>query len=367
MISALYVHIPFCKQKCKYCDFASFAGRENQISTYLDALAREASSVALRRFDTLYIGGGTPSLLSVAQWEKLVRLLEENFGPVSRYDESTVEANPESLTKEKLIFLRQSGFNRLSIGLQSFDDKLLSVLGRVHTVADFLKAYQTARESGFDNISVDVMAGLPQQTFEMFANGLNRLAELRPEHISVYGLQIEEGTPFFMQGVTCDQELMRRMLEYTHERLIQAGYHHYEISNFALKGRESRHNSHYWRYGRYIGLGSAAASFTGGIRRQNTADISAYIQKITAGQSAVEFQEHLTGVAREGEKMLLALRQLDGVVPSVKAQQFFNRALEEHIRRGLLVRDGKKVKLSNEGLYLANEVFRSFVAPFDEL
>ena len=366
-MTGLYIHIPFCKQKCNYCDFASFAGREFLIDNYLRALAQQAAAVPVKRCDTLYVGGGTPSLLSVAQLEKLVTLTEKNFLPVSKFTESTFEANPESITKEKISFLHAAGFNRFSVGLQSFKDDELKLLGRVHTSADFLRAWEILRICGVTNINVDLIAGLPGQTLAKFLDSLEKLISLSPEHISVYGLQIEEGTPFFERGVICDQLLMRRMLEETRARLTNAGYHHYEISNFARPGFESKHNLNYWQYGEYVGLGSAAASFIEGVRSQNISDVETYISRVANKQSPVEFSETLDGKAREGEKLLVGLRQLDGVEITPVQQQFFGGEIGKHLARGLLIPDGKKVKLSEEGLYLANEVFCSFVAPFEEV
>ena len=364
-MTGLYIHIPFCKQKCNYCDFASFARRENFIDDYLDALSQEAASVQRKSFDTLYVGGGTPSLLTCAQLEKLRALIEKNFSSVSSFTESTFEANPESLTKEKISLLRAAGFNRFSVGLQSFNDDELKMLGRVHTSADFLRTWENLRACGVQNINVDLIAGLPGQTLEKFLDSLEKLISLSPQHISVYGLQIEEGTPFFERGIVCDQLLMRKMLEETRARLKNAGYHHYEISNFARPGFESKHNLNYWQYGEYVGLGSAAASFVGGVRRQNVPDMQVYIRRMKAQESVVSFSEQLAGKVLEGEKLMVGLRQLDGVEITPVQQEFFGPELEKHIQHGLLVRDGKKVKLSDEGLFLANEVFYSFVAPFE--
>lgn len=366
-MTGLYIHIPFCKQKCNYCDFASFAGKDFLREDYLEALAKEAARYAGQRCNTLYVGGGTPSLLTLSQLEKLVTLITKNFSPISSFSESTFEANPESLTREKISFLSQAGFNRFSVGLQSFHEDELKMLGRVHTVADFVHAFETLRAHGVKNINVDLIAGLPGQTLERFLQSLEKLAELTPEHISVYGLQIEEGTPFFERGIVCDQLVMRRMLEETRARLQVAGYHHYEISNFARPGFESQHNTHYWQYGEYIGLGSAAASFIGGVRRQNAPDIAEYIRLVQTGQPTQVFSEELSGPAREGEKLVVGLRQLDGVEITPVQAIFFGSEIEKHIRNGLLVRVGKKVKLSEEGLFLANEVFCSFVAPFENV
>ncbi len=366
MKTGLYIHLPFCKQKCNYCDFASFAGREFLIDDYLRALEREAASSPVKKFETLYVGGGTPSVLSPVQLDRLVKIIETHFGSVSSFEESTCEANPESLSTEKITLLKRAGFNRLSLGLQSFNNEELETLGRVHDAQTFLRAYETARADGFENVNVDLIAGLPGQTLGGFLQGLRRLLALSPEHISVYGLQIEEGTPFFERGIVCDQPLMRRMLEETHSVLTGAGYHHYEISNFALPGREAKHNTHYWNDGDYIGLGSAAASFLEGERRQNVSDAGEYIRRIDAQKSPVDFCEKLEGKARAGERLMLALRKLDGVELCPADEALFGQEIEKHVKSGLLLRDGKKVKLSFEGLFLANEVFCSFVAPFEE-
>lgn len=366
MNTGLYIHLPFCKQKCKYCDFASFAGQENLVEPYLDALSKEAACSPVKNFQTLYVGGGTPSLLSADQLAALCQVIVQNFGPIAAFSESTLEANPESLTPQKIAVLREFGFNRLSLGLQSFNDAELKTIGRVHNAATFLKAYQTARQGGFTNINVDLIAGLPGQTLDSFLHSLAQVVSLSPEHLSVYGLQVEENTPLFESGFVCDQLLMRRMLEQTHWRLEQAGYHHYEISNFAKPGREARHNTLYWHNGPYVGLGSSAASYTGGVRRQNTPSVSDYIRCMTEGKSPVVFSERLAGKAREGESVLLGLRLLDGLMLSSRQEQFFGKEIEKHIQNGLLERAGKKVKLTFEGLFLANEVFCSFVAPFEE-
>jgi len=366
MKRGLYIHIPFCKQKCNYCDFASFAGQENQLDAYLGALAHEAALYKGIGCNTLYVGGGTPSLLATHQLNRLGKIIRKNFNAVANFKESTFEANPESLTEAKIATLRELGFNRLSMGLQSFHDEELKTLGRVHTVAQFLTAYQAARAGGFTNINVDLIAGLPGQTRENFKQNLEKLVALEPEHISVYGLQIEEGTPFFAQGVVCDQALMRQMLEDTHDMLTEVGYHHYEISNYAKPGQEALHNTNYWKNGEYLGLGSAAASYRWGTRRQNISSLADYIFCMENGKSPLAYEEHLTGKAHEGETLMLAFRQLDGVEITPQQQAFFGKEIEKHIQNGLLTQVGKKVKLTREGLFMASEVFRSFVAPFED-
>ncbi len=366
MKRGLYIHIPFCKQKCFYCDFASYPGQEPLLDDYLAALSHEAALNKEIACQTLYVGGGTPSLLAHHQLERLAKIIRKNFQPVPAFLESTFEANPESLTPAKISTLRNLGFNRLSLGLQSFHDNELKTLGRVHTAAQFLQIYQAARSGGFSNMNVDLIAGLPGQTLESFTASLHRLADLRPEHLSVYGLQIEEGTPFFERGVVCNDSLMRHMLEHTHEFLTAVGYHHYEISNYALPGYEAKHNTIYWQNGEYVGLGCAAAAYRGGVRRQNTPVLKDYIFDMLNGKSPLVFSEQLIGKARIGEGLMLALRLLDGVYLSDEQKAFFGPQIQKHIQNGLLTQDHKKVKLSKEGVYLANEVFRSFVAPFED-
>ena len=365
-MSGLYIHIPFCRQKCRYCDFASFAGAEALIDDYLAALDKEASFYSSLHFDTLYIGGGTPSLLSAPQLQRLCQIISKRFAPLSSFAESTLEANPESCTAEKLAVLKQAGLNRLSLGLQSFDDSVLKRIGRVHDVKTFLQAYDAARRAGFENISVDLIAGLPGQSKEMFLSGLEKLIALAPEHISVYGLQVEEGTPFYKEGVQSDDELLRQELEQTHFRLASAGYKHYEISNFALPGRESRHNLNYWQNGPYLGLGSAAASYLGGVRRSNVSSLRGYLHCMQQNKSPQEFAEQLGGKEKEGEQIMLGLRMLDGVKLSLRQKEMFRREIAELLARGLVEQKDDFIKLTFEGMFLANQAFMAFVGPFEE-
>lgn len=365
-MTGLYIHIPFCRQKCRYCDFVSFAGAQRYIDDYLSALDREAVSYSSQKFDTLYIGGGTPSMLSAAQLDRLCRMIVRRFAPISAFRESTLEANPESLHPDKLRVLKEAGFSRLSIGLQSFDDAVLKRMGRIHDVRTFLKAYEQARQAGFDNINVDLIAGLPEQTEAMFLKGLERLALLKPEHISVYGLQVEEGTPFYQEGVRSDEDLLRSELEKTHFSLQEAGYVHYEISNFALPSRESLHNINYWQNGEYTGLGPSAASYRDGMRSTHTADLERYLHLVREGKPLTDFSERLTGKAKEGESLMLGLRMLNGVRVSALQRRMFDAEINDLVRRKLVERNGDLIKLTFEGIFLANQAFMAFVGPFDD-
>lgn len=364
-VAGLYVHIPFCKQKCGYCDFASFAGQEEKVEGYLSALFKEAATCRGPSFSTLYVGGGTPSLLSLAQLEKLGQWLARDFG--FHFVESTLEANPESFSLEKAQLLRAQGFNRISIGLQSFDDNTLKRIGRIHTVDMFLRAYQAARKAGFTNINVDLIAGLPEQTEAQFIEGLKRVIALGPEHLSVYALQVEEGTPFYRQGVQADEDLVRREWEQTHFLLTESGYTHYEISNFARPGYESKHNLNYWQNGEYVGIGSAAASYQNGTRRSNVPGLTEYLHRMQNKESPVDFTEHLTGKAQLGEQIMLGLRMLGGVQLTAEQQDAFSAEIRELCERGLVEQNGDLLKLTFEGMFLANQAFMAFVGPFDTL
>lgn len=363
-MSGLYLHIPFCRQKCHYCDFVSFACKEELIDSYLCALDTEASLFGQQTFDTLYIGGGTPSILSVNQLDVLCEIVSRHFAPISSFSESTVEANPESLTPEKLKLLKQLGINRLSLGLQSMNDYVLKRIGRVHDVNTFLAVYNQARQVGFENISIDLIAGLPEQSEQDFLTGLKQVLDLKPQHLSVYGLQIEEATPFATAGVKVDDELLRKELEQVHFILHEAGFVHYEISNFALPNFESRHNLAYWKNQEYLGLGPSAASYQKGQRHSNTSDLREYLRCMRFGKPAVEFSEKLTGKAKEGEAIMLGLRMLEGVHLTPHQQALFSDEIEDICQRGLVTLEDDLLKLTFEGMFLANQAFMAFVGPF---
>lgn len=364
-MSGLYIHIPFCRQKCRYCDFPSFAAQEEMIDAYLAALQQEAALYPNAQFNTLYIGGGTPSLLTEKQLSYLLDIITWRFGGLSSFEECTMEANPESLTAEKLNLLKDAGLSRLSLGLQSFNDAVLKKIGRIHQVSTFLKAYEQARKAGFENINVDLIGGLPGETEEDFIKGVEKLVALDPMHISVYGLQVEEGTPFAKDGISTDEDVLRRELEKVHEVLGHAGYQHYEISNYARPGHESKHNMNYWQNGSYLGLGSAAASYLNGERRYNVLDVKEYLRRMEFGLSPVESAESLTGKAKEGERIMLGLRMLGGIKLSEEQSQMFASEIEELCARGLVSRQGDLLKLTFEGMFLANQAFMAFVGPFD--
>ena len=360
----LYVHIPFCRRKCNYCDFASLAGRDDLIAPYLLALKAEARRYKelFARPDTLYIGGGTPSLPEPPELAELLSILEEAFGPLKNMKETTFEANPESLTAEKIELLKAAGVSRVSLGLQASQDGLLSGLGRLASFDDFSRVFGRLRLAGFKNINVDLMTGLPGQTPAHFQETLERTLDLRPEHLSFYALEVHEGTAFAAQGVREAPEEAAAMFESALPAIEAAGLRHYEISNFARAGRESLHNLNYWDQGDYLGLGSAAASHMGGLRRSNTKDPELYIRTAAGPEGpALEYSETLTPEQRRAEKIMLGLRKTGGIELPDDIFIEFKERFDRLSALGLLEVAGRRVKIKKEALYISNAVFREFV------
>lgn len=312
----IYVHIPFCVSKCNYCDFCSFVRTDGEkMRLYCAELARrlEKYREACGEYsvDTVYFGGGTPTLLPIACFDTLFGALKENFR-ISENCEISCECNPATADFEYFRGLRALGVNRLSIGLQSANDSELRILGRAHRFADFVRSFEDARRAGFDNISADVMYGIPEQTADSFARTLERLCELSPEHISSYGLKIEENTPFFKRRAELalpDEDTELKMYLLLTDILAKNGYHKYEISNFSRVGRESKHNLRYWRAEEYLGFGVAAHSYFGGERFGNGRDLSAFLR----GEDITEERYALTEREMIEEYVMLRLRLAEGV------------------------------------------------------
>ena len=314
-----------------------------------------------RKPDTLYIGGGTPSELSAAEIRELFAVLRRAY-PESRFVESTFEGNPESLTPEKLDILAGAGVSRLSIGLQTADDALLRSIGRRHTAAEFAEVFRAARRAGSFSISVDLMHGLPGQTLESLSETLDFTLALGPDHVSIYGLQVEDRTLFAKRGVEPDEDLGRAMLELALRRLAEAGLRHYEISNFARQGHESRHNRIYWNDGEYVGLGCGAASHLGGIRSTNVDRVLSYCDAVEVGRRPIAESESLAGRKKLGEKAFLGLRLIDGFEPGAELEREFAPQWRKLENQGLVRRDGGRARLTPEGIYLANQAFMEFVS-----
>lgn len=345
---SLYIHIPFCVRKCGYCDFLSAPADEKARDRYVQALLMEieryqGTETADRRIRTLYIGGGTPSTLSVKQLECIIQKIKCTFN-ICDDIEASMEMNPGTASKEKCRALYQMGINRLSIGLQSTNDKELKTLGRIHSYEDFLNTYTWCREAGFQNINVDLMAALPYQTVESYTSGLRKIIRLAPEHISAYSLILEEGTSFYQKyNSGCyplpDEEQERLMYRETEQILAQAGYERYEISNYAKKGYACRHNLVYWQGGDYLGLGLGSSSYMDGVRFHNTTDFDTYVNQ----NAYVEDREELSVQAKMEEFMFLGLRVMAGVSGPEFEKRFgktmedvYGDVLRKHEEEGLL-------------------------------
>ena len=389
---SLYIHIPFCVRKCGYCDFLSAPADEKARDRYVQALLMEieryrGTETADRKIKTLYIGGGTPSILSVNQLDCIMQKIKCTF---NFYDdiEVSMEMNPGTASKEKCRALYQMGINRLSIGLQSTNDKELKTLGRIHSYEDFLNTYTWCREAGFQNINVDLMAALPYQTVESYTTGLRKIIRLAPEHISAYSLILEEGTPFYQKyNSGCyplpDEEQERLMYRETEQILAQAGYERYEISNYAKKGYACRHNLVYWQGGDYLGLGLGSSSYMDDVRFHNTTDLDTYVNQ----GAYVEDREELSVQAKMEEFMFLGLRVMAGVSGTEFEKRFgktmedvYGDVLRKHEEEGLLQIERKedrkeaaaaepakgktnieKVMLTTNGVDVSNYVFADFL------
>ncbi|MGN0732797.1 MAG: radical SAM family heme chaperone HemW [Emergencia sp.] len=362
----IYIHIPFCLARCRYCGFYSMAGSTaDERRCYVDGLIEDIHEYGRvygeqRIVDTVFIGGGTPSILEHGEIERIMSALRGAFA-VADDAEITIESNPKTLDREKLAEYRRAGVNRLSIGLQSFDPGCLKTLGRVHTVEDFVQNYEMARECGFDNINIDLMFAIPGHTMGIWEDTLDRAIALKPEHISFYSLQIEEGTPLYEMFITGEfdqipDDLDRIMYHRAIEKLKAAGYEHYEISNAARPGKACRHNLKYWSMEEYLGIGSGASSYMEGVRfteepvfefHENSLqdDMSEYVftgLRKTCGISLSDFQE------RFGMKLWEAFGDR-------------RESLSEFFDSGLLVESGDRLYLSEEGLDVSNMIMAEFV------
>ena len=366
-MEGLYIHIPFCSGKCGYCSFVSFAVTPPERARYLSALEKEMAFFSGRNPETLYVGGGTPSELEPEQIKKLLLSVGRHFRPVGDFRESTFEVNPESISREKIMLLRQFGVNRISMGLQASQDSLLKTLGRRHDYAQFCRAYEDLRNVGFSNINVDIIASIPGQTEQDFEDTLSEILSLSPEHVSVYALEIEHGTAFERRGVDNRPDFARPLLESARARLREAGYNHYEISNFAKPGCECLHNLNYWDNGEYLGLGCSAASHLGGIRKTNGPVLELYCDFLEdrEGQDSFSCVEKLEGKEKLGESVMLGLRKLSGMALSSELLAAFGPDFKVLQEQGLLVVENNTARLAEKAIYVSNSVFRHFVPPFD--
>lgn len=383
----IYVHIPFCKHKCYYCDFISYANKESLVERYINVLIREITDVAtgnrldyengideLFNVNTIYIGGGTPSFIESKYIVNIISTIKEYF-KINENAEITLEVNPGTVNENKLKDYFNAGVNRLSIGLQATNDSLLKEIGRIHTYEEFLNTYKLARKIGFKNINADLMIGLPKQTIEDVEKAVNDLIKLGLEHISVYSLILEEGTVLEEQirsgKLKLPEDEKEREMYWKVKSILEAnGYIHYEISNFAKKGYESQHNLDCWRQKEYVGFGVAAHSYTNDVRYSNIENLEEYIENYENDklEETFIFNEKLTHNMKVKEYMMLGLRKLNGVSIQEFKEKFaanpiyvFKNELEKLVNEDLLEIDGDYIRLTKKGLDLANLVWEEFV------
>lgn len=368
---ALYIHIPFCKQKCLYCDFPSFSGKEKLMLEYSKALAKDINSIGERTIKTIFIGGGTPTYLSLEAWDNIKSAIDKLQKTPNL--EFTVEGNPGTFTEEKLKFLKKMGVNRLSIGLQAWQNSMLKKLGRVHTVEEFIESYRLARNIGFNNINVDLMFGLPDQSYEDWKETLEQIVKLEPEHISCYSLIIEENTHFCKMYdeeklKLPEEELERKMYRFAVGFLKSRGYNQYEISNFSKKNKECSHNLIYWNLEEYVGCGSASHSYVDGARYRKTENIEEYIAGVNLGDS-LQLDIHENSVKEDMEEfMFMGLRKIAGVSIdefykrfNVEIYSIYGDVIRKHLCDGLLVKNKENLFLSDRGIEVSNFVMSDFL------
>ncbi len=382
----LYIHIPFCVKKCQYCDFLSAPAPESVIEAYLDQLLQEIRAVSRQYAKdpviTIFIGGGTPSILTPSQMQRLLEQLYAGFFIVPDA-EITVECNPGTLDAVKLRTYRDFGVNRLSVGLQSAQEEELRLLGRVHTYQEFRDNYELARSIGFANINVDLMTALPEQRADTYAHSLEKVIDLRPEHISAYSLIIEEGTPFFErfgesdrlrekgkdQHQLPDEKEERKMYQLTKELLQQAGYQRYEISNYALDGFVCRHNAGYWRRNNYLGMGLGAASMVNNFRFSNTSDFGNYLNTDFANEVYAYTDRYELQIYEQMEEfMFLGLRMTQGVSAKDFQNQFhkeleevYGTVLDKQLKQGFINKTKNGYCLTDFGIDISNYVMAEYL------
>lgn len=400
----IYIHIPFCVHKCIYCDFLSSPADEYTRKKYVEALINEiylTSEIKQKNkvykekqediVTSIFIGGGTPSVIDAGDIRNIIKALRENYH-IANEAEITIECNPGTMDKEKADIYYEAGINRISFGLQSTNNNELKMLGRIHTYEQFLESYNIARKAGFDNINIDIMSALPGQTLDSFTEVLKTALSLKTEHISVYSLILEEGTGLAdnidkYPAVPSDDE-DRRMYYMTRQMLSLYGYEQYEISNYAKKGYESRHNLKYWERCNYLGFGIGAASLYGNMRYTNTSDINRYINLLTNKDKSKintsetekkalenglitlprEDEEFLSKEDEMSEYMFLGLRKTKGIDIldfrkefGCDIEEIFARSIDKNIKKGLLVREENRLYLSSRGIDISNTVMSDFI------
>lgn len=371
----IYIHIPFCVKKCNYCGFVSEGAEIEKMEEYVDSLCIEMKNINSDiECDSIYIGGGTPSLLKIDAIEKILNTARQNFN-LQNEAEITMEVNPDSVAKEKLKAYRDLGINRISMGAQSFNDNRLRFLGRVHNKNQILHAYDNIRDAYFKNINIDLMFGLPDETLQDVINDINELVKLMPDHISLYSLELERGTKIYEEVKNGKIKLIsynldREMYHNASKLLNDAGFEKYEISNFAREGKYSRHNMKYWQMKPYFGFGASAASFVDNIRYKNISDVSEYVSKIRKTGNAISENHKNTKFDNISESIFTGLRKSDGIkfdtMPCTK-KEFFKtyssilKDLYEYEQAGKIKISDEGIKLTEDGIDISNKIMALFV------
>ena len=373
----LYLHFPFCISKCPYCDFNSYQLKENsQISSYISALYQEITAYSQKlkksKIKTIYLGGGTPTILSGVQIYNILEFCKGKF-TIDKKAEITIEANPGTLDGEKIKLLVESGINRLSLGAQSFNNLILKKLGRIHNTQDIVDSYFLARKKGFNNINIDIMFALPDQTTEDLQATLKKAVSLKPDHLSLYNLSIKPGTEYYEDYKRNNLKLPSEdeefdMYNWAINFLKENNFEHYEIANFARPHKRSIHNLIYWQNQPYLGIGAGAYSFIRGYRYMNYENPERYIKEIMSGKLPIDNGEKLSLRKRMIETIILGLRTKDGIGYKkfktrfgVNLNDIFSKQINKLINLGLLKKGDSKITLTNKGIFLANTVFREFV------
>lgn len=369
---ALYIHIPFCKQKCLYCDFPSYSHKEELMDEYVKALNKEILAKTKKyKIESLFIGGGTPSYLS----DENLKILLDTINKLDFVEnaEKTMECNPGTVNKEKLEIIFNGGINRISFGLQSTNNEILKKIGRIHTYEEFKENYILARKIGFKNINIDMMFGLPNQSLNIWLESLKEVIELNPEHISSYSLIIEEKTPFYslfnkdLLDLPSEEE-ERAMYEKGRDFLEFKGYNQYEISNYAKDNKECFHNKIYWQCKEYIGVGVSSSSYIDGKRIKNIDNIKEYIKNINENNSIIDEELENTEKDKIEEFMFMGLRMIKGIEEKEfenrfgkKIDELYKEVIEKHIKNGLLIREDGRIFLSKKGIELSNMVMSDMI------
>ena len=369
--TSAYVHIPFCTQICYYCDFSKVFIKNQPVDSYLEHLLQEFHSYGIQKLRTLYIGGGTPTALSASQLEVLLDGLTKNLD-LSMLEELTIEANPGDLDADKIAVLQNSAVNRVSLGVQTFDDKMLKKIGRSHTEKDIYENIDRLKLAGFDNISIDLIYALPGQTMDQVRDNVAKAIALDIPHMSLYSLILENHTVFMNRMrrgklPLPKEELEAEMFEYIIAELEKAGFEHYEISNFSKTGFESRHNLMYWDNAEYYGIGAGASGYVNGIRYKNHGPIRHYLNSVEEGNARIT-EEHLSQREQMEEEMFLGLRKKSGV-SMARFEEKFERSFQELygeivkdlIQQGLMQLDGDSVRMTKRGLFLGDTVAERFI------